>query len=103
MPKRSIAAFCGYMALAAVGDDVLAQEPAACGLQRGSIVTAADPEGRDRLHVLIPALGPQPVWAERVYAKKPLTPAPANAGDLVFVLFEGCDPGRPVVIGFARP
>lgn len=99
----SIAMFCGFMALVAFGSDAIAQEPAVCGVHRGAVVSGSDPAGRDRVKVQIPALGSQPLWAERVYAKNPLRAPPVSVGDPVFLLFEGCDPARPVMIGFARP
>ena len=79
------------------------QEPPNCGLQRAAVVKVKDPEGRDRLLISAPALSLPAVWAERVYPKKPLRGPPAAIGDQVYVLFEGCDPARPVVVGFARP
>ncbi len=79
------------------------QEPPNCGLQRAEVVTVQDPMGRDRLFISLPAIGPQSIWAERLYAKKPLKAPAAAVGDVVFVLFEGCDPARPVVVSFARP
>lgn len=99
----SPAALGGVMAIAALLDPAHAQQTGTCGLQRGVVVEGRDPEGRDRLLISIPALGPQPVWAERAHPRKPFRPAPAAAGDLVFVLLENCDPAWPVVIGFVRP
>jgi len=97
------AALGGVMAIAALVNPAHAQQAGTCGLQRGAVVEGRDPEGRDRLLILMPALGPQPVWAERTHPRKPFRAAPAAAGDLVFVLLETCDPAWPVVIGFVRP
>jgi hypothetical protein len=52
----------------------LAQTPPLCGLQKGAVVDGRDPDGRDRLLVSIPSLGSAPVWAERVFHRKPLRP-----------------------------
>lgn len=80
----------------------LARPAETCGLHRAEVVETSDPQGRDRLRVLAPSANADPLWAERVYPKKPLRAAAASPGDLIFILFEACDPARPVMIGFAR-
>lgn len=77
------------------------QEPPNCGLQQAEVVKVQDPMGRDRLSVSLPAIGVQSIWAERLYAKKPLKAPAAAVGDRAFVLFEGCDPARPVFVALA--
>lgn len=81
----------------------LAEPSAACAVHRASVTLAVDPKGRDRLQVLAPNVSAEPLWAERIYAKKQLRAATASAGDQIFLMFEGCDLARPVMIGFARP
>jgi hypothetical protein len=81
----------------------LAQTQLLCGLLKGAVVDGRDPDGRERLLVSIPSLGSAPVWAERVFHRKPLRAPAASAGDVVYVLFETCDPARPVVLGFGHP
>lgn len=96
----------GAIAAAIVGlgaDGALAQSEMPCGLHRGFVADTRDPEGRDRLQVAIPSIGEARLWAERLYAKKPLRAPAAAVGDPLFIQFEGCDPARPIVVGFARP
>ncbi|MQX36531.1 phage baseplate assembly protein V [Roseospira navarrensis] len=75
------------------------------GLYRGTVVNALDPEARGRVQVMVAETGGSAaVWAERCV---PLGAAPAGqgaaaVGGQVWVMFEGGDAARPVVMGARR-
>jgi hypothetical protein len=71
------------------------------GIYRGIVMNTADPNGKGRLQVSIPAqsFGGN-LWAEacRDYKSTAIPPI----GTQVWVMFEAGDPGHPVWIGCAN-
>ncbi len=95
---------------AIAGAIVVAMSPAAaadpqltfCGVHQAKVAGGEDPEGRGRISIIAPVTGDgMAIWAERMRAARNRAPGPAKAGDAVWIMFEGCDPERPVVLGFA--
>lgn len=88
---------------------VIAMSPAAgaepqlafCGVQRAVVDRIDDPAGRGRISIVAPALGGDAArWAERNLTARNRAPSRAEPGDQVWVMFEGCDAERPIVLGF---
>lgn len=73
------------------------------GLYRGIVVSTADPTGRGRLQVIVPALSNEPLgWAEPSLPLGAAEGQPPASGAAVWVMFEEGDPGRAVAVG-SRP
>jgi len=70
-----------------------------CGLYRGQVVDAVDPNLSGRVKVLVPAVDPSnALWAVPVTSvdRQFLAPAP---GQMVWIGYEGCDKKFPVWMG----
>lgn len=73
------------------------------GIYRGTVANNADPEKRQRMLLLCPSITGfrQTAWAERVKTPGIEAPLP-NAGDPVWVMFEGGDTEYPVWLGMGN-
>lgn len=71
------------------------------GIFRGMCINNLDPTAMGRVQVRVPAvLGDQDGgWAVPCRALGSPGAAPPSVGDSVWVMFEGGDPSRPVVVG----
>lgn len=71
------------------------------GIYRGTVVNSADPLARGRLQVAVPGvLGYGNSWAETCSPLGGGLPGGTMpVGATVWVMFEGGNPGNPVVIG----
>ena len=68
-------------------------------IYRGRVMNNADPQASGRVQVAVPSvLGGGNIWAETCMPFAG-NPRPAGIGELVWVMFEGGDADRPVVIG----
>lgn len=71
------------------------------GIYRGVCVDCLDPEARGRMRVSVPSVrgDNDMVWALPCRALGTPGAAPASVGSAVWVMFEGGDANRPVVLG----
>lgn len=67
---------------------------------RAEITSVDDPTDQGRVRVSFPAIGENSDGWAQVLRPDPAAPPPAYApGDVVLILFEGGDPGSPIVLG----
>lgn len=71
------------------------------GLYRATVTDLDDPQGKNRIQVLIPAVSSSPHWASACLpcvVASAILDEPA-VGSTVWVAFEAGDAGRPVYLG----
>ena len=71
------------------------------GIFRGICINNLDPMARGRVQVRVPAVtgDSDAGWALPCRALGMPAAAPPSVGDSVWVMYEGGDPSRPVVVG----
>lgn len=76
------------------------RQKALFGVYRGAVVEAADPEGRHRVKIRMPAVsGSAAKWALIVTSAPDGAQAVPEVGDEVVVAFEHGDPDQPIILG----
>jgi len=74
-----------------------AKVPEACGTYQGKVIDIHDPEHRGRASVMVPMLMNHEMWSMPSVPFGHVTLP--SVGDSIWIVFEACDPTRPIWIG----